>query len=183
MKRFAMASIGTLVVGLLALSASHGTAAGPPPAQLAASVFPVAAIQVGVVKSITVQALVEILQDSGYRAKIEHTSTGRPMIKSSTGGVNFRVILYDPSEEESHYEDFQIVAWFNESFEGTIDDANAWNLKKRHGSAVYDSSDNTIGISMDLTLKGGVTEDYLTEYFELWDGMLASFSQYIADAH
>ena len=133
-------------------------------------------------KTLTAEQLAGMMKEWGYRADTEASDTGRHYISSSTGGTNFTIVFYD-STTDGVYEDIHMGAWFNDSFEGTIADANNWNLKKRHAYAIYDGSDNTSGLQMDLTVKGGVTEEYLKAYFRMWEGYLNEFEGYLAAAH
>lgn len=183
MKRSMAATMLVGIVGLLVLSSPLGAAAGVRSDEASANTQPSAAAPQRLLTSITAKTLRDLLQDAGYRAEVKETATGRPMISSSTGGVKFTILLYDPTGANSRYEDFQLIAWFNDSYEGTVEDANAWNMKKRHLHAIFDKSDNSVGVAMDVTLAGGVTKEHLKEYFRLWDGMLGGFVKYLSDAH
>lgn len=183
MKRTMAATMVVGIAGLVVLSSPLGAAAGLRSAEASATSLGDSATQQRLYESINVETLATLLQDAGYRAEVKETKTGRPMISSSTGGVKFQILLYDPTGVGSRYEDFQCVAWFNDSYEGTMADANAWNMKKRHLHAMYDRSDNSVGVAMDVTMVGGVTDEHLKEQFKLWDAMLGGFVKYLADAH
>ena len=133
-------------------------------------------------EAISAHGYAALLQEWGYRAEIDTFKSGRPYIQSSVGGSKFNCIFYDPTEGDE-YEDIQFSAWFDESFEGTVVDANEWNMKKRHALAVYDKSDGMVGLQVDLTLKGGVTDEFLKSYVAMWEMYLMSFKSYLADAH
>lgn len=138
-------------------------------------------------ESAELHSLAALLQELGYRASPDRFESGRGYISSSSGGTRFVIVLYDCDEENgaraNTCEDIHLSAWFGRSFEGTIQDANEWNMLKRHAKAVYDADDGTVGIQMDLTLKGGVTRAYLEEYLQLWERYLATFRQFLSNAH
>ena len=137
--------------------------------------------QAPLLEVIVLDSLVSMMQESGYAAKTGQFKSGRDYISSSTGGTSFQVTMYDC--EGAVCEDIQFAAWFGTSYEGTVEDANAWNLRRRHAKAVYDPSDNTVGLYMDITLVGGVTRAHFEEYLSLWDQYLGTFKQYLSDAH
>ena len=133
--------------------------------------------------TLTADQLAGMMQGWGYRAESKVRDSGRAYISTGSGGTNYTIVFYDLKDDDGTYEDIHMVAWFNDSFEGTMADANNWNLKNRHAYAIYDGSDNTVGLNMDLTLKGGVTATYLEKYIEMWGGYLQKFESYLAQAH
>jgi len=135
-----------------------------------------------VLRMLTADDLSTMMQGWGYKATSKVRESGRPYVSSGAGGISFSIVFYDKKGDDV-YEDIHMAAWFNDSFEGTMADANNWNLKNRHAYAVYDGNDNTVGLNMDLTVKGGVTEAYLETYIAMWGVYLHNFHVYLADAH
>lgn len=134
-----------------------------------------------ILEVVVLDTVASMMQEAGYAAKLGQFKSGRGYISSSAGGTSFQVTMYDC--EEGVCEDIQFAAWFGSSYEGTVQDANAWNLRRRHAKAVYDDSDDTVGLYMDITFAGGVTRTHFEEYLSLWDRYLGTFKSYLRDAH
>lgn len=125
----------------------------------------------------TVDEVVDLMHEAGFRAKLLVDSGGYPYIESGAGGLIFEVNFYgcDNATPERC-----LQLQFRASF--TTDDAQKekalqYNVDKVFGR-VYNLEGSTY-IEHPMHTNGGVTGDYLINNLLLWDNVLGEFAGYI----
>ncbi len=124
------------------------------------------------------EALVNIIQDMGYRASLETDSEGDPMIRSSVGGTQFAVVFYGCNDD---HRDCQIVlfkAGYELNDKVGLDVINQWNATRLFGRAYLDEVSDP-WIELVLNMQGGVTRSQFERTFEWWETSVGEFEDEI----
>ena len=130
--------------------------------------------------SINGEEMAELMRLWGYRADLYTTSEGFPEIESGTQGVNFWVLFFECGEEGGEKQrcfDIQFHSVFSDVPEVTPDLINEWNSTWRFYSAYI--QDDSVRITTDMTLYGGVTAENIEENLLLFDTGLGDFLEFI----
>lgn len=119
-----------------------------------------------------------ILQEAGYKAKLEQGQTSK-FVKSAINGVNFSVHFYWVDSATNRARSIQFIAYFKTSMpkEKAIQVANKWNGTKRYAKVSVDQ-DNDFQIDVDFDLAEGVVAEQVGHMVEHWGALLAQFIQF-----
>lgn len=131
------------------------------------------------VHALTIEGLRDLLQRFGYRAEIVSDDAARvTLLRSATSGMNFDIRFGNAlASEPGRYVDFSFLGLFKVEGELPLGPLNAWNNARRFGRLHLDQG--FLLLDMDVTLAGGVGEDHLRAYLEIWDQLLQGLVGYL----
>jgi hypothetical protein len=122
--------------------------------------------------------LVSIIQNLGYRAKLEVDADGDPMIRSSVGGTQFAVVFYGCSAEHDECQILLFKAGYDLVDKVGMEVINQWNATRLFGRAYLDDIQDP-WLEMVLNVNGGVTRQQFETTFEWWESSLGEFEDEI----
>jgi hypothetical protein len=121
--------------------------------------------------------LVSIIQDLGFQAKLEKDNVGDPVIRSSSGGVDFRIYFYE-CKNNKRCQSLHFSVGYDLADGSSLDAVQQWNADKRFASAYLDDEADPF-LQMDLNTEGGITQDNFENTFELWQSLKGEFEEFI----
>lgn len=127
--------------------------------------------------SITPEAIADALRKTGYRATVAEYQE-RPQVRSAAQGIGFFVAFgaVDPNSA-GRYVDFAFQCWI--SIEGPLraDLIDGWNQTRRFARLFRQGS--LLVLTMDVLVAGGVRDEHLGAYCELWDQVIRDFIRHL----
>jgi hypothetical protein len=134
----------------------------------------------GNIDRITPEDLASMIQTVGFKAKIEENHQGVKIIRSTSNGWNTSICLFDVNNNECTA--IQFALWLTDQ-DRTVSLAkiNDFNSNWRYAKAGIDTSDNSICLRMDVSLKGGVSSAYIDHMIVLWDNLVSAFRGFMAE--
>lgn len=124
------------------------------------------------------EALVSIIQDMGYRARLEVDGAGDPLIRSSVGGTHFAVVFYGCSEDHDQCQILLFKAGYELKRKVALELINEWNATRLFGRAYLDDVDDP-WLELVLNVRGGVTREQFEQTFEWWESSVGEFEKEI----
>ncbi len=125
------------------------------------------------------KSVVTAMQDAGYRALLETDDVGDPMIRSSDGGVDFRIFFYNCTDH-TDCRTIQFYVGYSEPTNATLETMNAWNRDNRFGRA-YLGDDGIARLEMDVDLDdGGLSQALFEDNLEFWATLMSRFADHIS---
>lgn len=118
-----------------------------------------------VVERVTIQDVVDLLGDEGYRPDIDDENSCTFKIQ----GYNAQIILYNDGEALQFH-----ASWVNS--DATLESLNDWNQNWYFGRAYLDEKDNP-HLEVDLDLAGGVTVDRIKDYIKTCQDLIVNFAK------
>src|SRR6478735_9030701 len=82
-------------------------------------------------------ALMAIIRELGFQAKLEEDNIGDPVIRSSSGGVDFRVYFYE-CKNNKRCKSLHFSVGYDLADGASLDVVQEWNADKRFASAYLD---------------------------------------------
>ena len=126
------------------------------------------------------QAIVNALQNAGYKATLGKDNTGDPLIDSSSGGSNFSIFFFGCTQNKD-CRTIQFFAGYS-SHKPSLSLINDWNSKKRFGRA-YISDKGAARIEMDVDMDdGGMSTKLFEDNLEFWVAIMSAFEKHIASS-
>jgi hypothetical protein len=122
-------------------------------------------------------ALIDIIQGLGFQAKLEKDDIGDPVIRSSSGGVDFRIYFYE-CKNNKRCKSLHFSVGYDLADGSSLDAVQAWNADKRFASAYLDADSDPF-LQMDINTDGGITQQNFENSFELWQSLKGEFEQFI----
>ena len=122
-------------------------------------------------------ALIAIIQELGFQAKLEKDDIGDPVIRSSSGGVDFRIYFYD-CKNNKRCKSLHFSVGYDLADGASLDAVQVWNADKRFASAYLDDESDPF-LQMDINTEGGITQKNFENTFELWQSLKGEFEQFI----
>src|SRR5262245_63232363 len=122
-------------------------------------------------------ALIAIIQDLGFQAKLETDDVGDPVILSSSGGVDFRIYFYE-CKNNKRCKSLHFSVGYDLADGSSLDAVQQWNADKRFASAYLDGESDPF-LQMDINTDGGITQKNFENTFELWQELKGEFEQFI----
>src|SRR5262245_7338056 len=122
-------------------------------------------------------ALIKIVQDLGFQAKLEKDDVGDPVIRSSSGGVDFRIYFYE-CKNNKHCKSLHFSVGYDLADGSSLDVMQQWNADKRFASAYLDGEADPF-LQMDINTEGGITQANFENSFQLWQSLKGEFEQFI----
>ena len=123
-------------------------------------------------------ALVNIIQDLGYRATLEVDGEGDPLIRSSVGGTQFALVFYGCSEQHDGCQILLFKAGYELNEKVGMEVINQWNATRLFGRAYLDDVSDP-WIELVLNMHGGVTRTQFEKTFEWWETSVGEFEDEI----
>jgi len=123
------------------------------------------------------EALVAIIRELGFQAKLEQDDIGDPVIRSSSGGVDFRVYFYECKNNE-RCKSLHFSVGYDLAGGASLDAVQEWNADKRFASAYLDDERDPF-LQMDINTDGGITQKNFEISFHLWQSLKGEFEQFI----
>ena len=121
-----------------------------------------------------------LLQDLGYRAKLELAESGHPVILTTSGGLKYGIYFYGCDAEKKNCTTVTFSSYWTAKERAGPLDMNEWNRTMRFGSAFMDAEGNPT-LQMHVNLAHGVSRKNLLDTFEWWDTVLPRFHSFLAD--
>ena len=134
--------------------------------------------QLEIVDGTDPEALVDIIQDLGYRATLEVDGEGDPLIRSSVGGTQFALVFYGCSEQHDGCQILLFKAGYELNDKVGMDVINQWNATRLFGRAYLDDVRDP-WIELVLNMQGGVTRAQFEKTFEWWETSVGEFEDEI----
>lgn len=126
------------------------------------------------------EKIANILQDLGFRAKLETTSSNTPRIESSSGG-KFFYIYFVGCKDGANCKAINFSTYWIFEKKVPIETVNSWNLEKFVGKAFLDK-DGDVFLQFFVNLDmGGVERKNFEDTIEWWQLALGQFAKYIAE--
>ena len=122
-------------------------------------------------------ALMAIIRELGFQAKLEEDNIGDPVIRSSSGGVDFRVYFYE-CKNNKRCKSLHFSVGYDLADGSSLDAVQQWNADKRFASAYLDGESDPF-LQMDVNTDGGVTQQNFENTFQLWQSLKGEFEQFI----
>ena len=122
-------------------------------------------------------ALIAIIQELGFQARLEKDDVGDPIIRSSSGGVDFRIYFYE-CKNNKRCKSLHFSVGYDLADGSSLDAVQAWNADKRFASAYLDGESDPF-LQMDINTDGGITQKNFENSFELWQSLKGEFEQFI----
>jgi hypothetical protein len=123
---------------------------------------------------ITVEALKETLQATGYRVEL-FQADDLVFLRSATGGLPFEIRLVNALPGSDSYADITFVTLFAVNGAFPHDLLNQWNRSRRFARLFLDRPNSTnefLVLCMDVSLAGGVASHYLSTKIMIWDALV-----------
>ena len=122
-------------------------------------------------------ALIAIIRELGFQAKLEQDNVGDPVIRSSSGGVDFRVYFYE-CKNNKRCKSLHFSVGYDLAGGSSLDAVQVWNSDKRFASAYLDDESDPF-LQMDINTDGGITQQNFENSFQLWQSLKGEFEQFI----
>ena len=122
-------------------------------------------------------ALMAIIRELGFQAKLEEDNIGDPVIRSSSGGVDFRVYFYE-CKNNKRCKSLHFSVGYDLAAGSSLDAMQEWNADKRFASAYLDDERDPF-LQMDVNTDGGITQTNFENSFQLWQSLKGEFEQFI----
>jgi hypothetical protein len=123
--------------------------------------------------------VVQALQDTGYKAKLDKDSTGDPMVSSSASGYDFDIMFYG-CKDHKQCDSLQMRVSFEKDGANTPALANKWNSDKRFSQA-FISDKGSFVVDYDVTTAGGLTKANFADVIDWWSVTLGNLKTFFAD--
>ena len=124
------------------------------------------------------RALVNIIQELGYRATLEVDGEGDPLIRSSVGGTQFALVFYGCSDQHDGCQILLFKAGYELNDKVGMDVINQWNATRLFGRAYLDDVSDP-WLELVLNMHGGVTRAQFEKTFEWWETSVGEFEEEI----
>jgi hypothetical protein len=121
--------------------------------------------------------LAGMIQELGFQAKLSKDDVGDPVIRSSSGGVEFNIYFYDCTRNQ-HCKSLHFSAGYDLPDGTTLETVQRWNADKRFASAYLDHENDPF-LQMDVNTEGGITEKNFERWFGLWQALKGEFEAFI----
>ncbi len=130
---------------------------------------------------LTLNSLREILQQAGYRVEtITDPVANIVYLRSATNGLAFDVRPGNRLAGDSEsFADTAFTAVLQVQGELPLDLVNRWNATRRF--ARLQLSQPFLVLSLDVSVTGGVTANYLRAQIEIWDHLVQQLIAYLRD--
>jgi hypothetical protein len=123
------------------------------------------------------QSVVSAMQQAGYRATLETSKSGKPVIRSAANGSEFTVMFDDCNAQNGACKSLAFVAWYKAKPGWTLQRMNQWNDEKKFLRAYIDK-DGDVATDYWMTTVGGLTDANFKDaldWFVVISGQLFQF--------
>jgi hypothetical protein len=123
-------------------------------------------------KGVTGKEVADILQNEGYKAKLETDSVGDPIIRTSMSGVNVNILFYDCKNDRC--DSLQFVTGFDLEDGTTNAVINKFNSDYRYAAAYLDDENDPF-LRYDFTVDHSDHAEHIISQVGTWEDVLNSF--------
>lgn len=125
------------------------------------------------------QRLAEIIQDLGYKAKLETDDAGDPVIRSAVGGSQFSVLFFN-CNADSHDQCTLLLyrIGYSLSNKPSAENIESWNENALVGRAYRDEDDDP-WLEWAVNMDGGVSRKNFEDTFDWWEVSVGDFEKHI----
>jgi hypothetical protein len=123
------------------------------------------------------QSVIAAMQQAGYRATLDTTRSGKPVIRSAANGSDFTVMFDDCNDQNSACKSLAFVAWYKAKPGWTLQRLNRWNDEKKFLRAYIDK-DGDLATDYWITTVGGLPDANFKDaldWFVVMSGQLFKF--------
>jgi Putative bacterial sensory transduction regulator len=129
--------------------------------------------QATVYDTVTSSDVSAIITRTGGAPKIGKTDDGDPRIRFDSNGVEITVDFYG-CDKAGICKSLNIWAGWETDEPFDLEDINTWNYETRYGKAFSD--DDAVYLDLDLDLAGGVTNEKIKAFMDLYLGQVEEFA-------
>ena len=116
--------------------------------------------------------LVAILQDAGYKAKLETDDEGDPLVRTGMSGVNVVIFFYDCKAHRCGSLQFSVGLDLEDGTKTAI--LNRFNRNYRYVRAYLDD-ENDPYLKFDFEVLNTAHADYIVSQIDIWEDLLGEF--------
>jgi hypothetical protein len=120
--------------------------------------------------------LVKILQDAGYRAKLDTDKDGDPMVRTGMNGLNVYIYSYDCEHHRCGSLQLSVGVDMKQGTAPAV--INKFNIDYRYGRAYLDN-DNDPFLLFDFEVRNTHHEQYIASQLDTWEDLLGAFTDAI----
>lgn len=125
------------------------------------------------------ERMVSVIQELGYRAKLDVDNIGDPIIHSSVGGTDFSLQFFGCTEDNNDQCKLLLFKVGYDLSEGmNLKAVNSWNQEALFGRAYLDDEDDP-WFELEVNMYGGVSRQNFEFTFNRWEVTVASFEEHI----
>ena len=125
------------------------------------------------------ERMASVIQELGYRAKLDVDDIGDPIIHSSVGGTNFVLQFFGCTEDNNDQCKLLLFKVGYDLSEGmTLEAVNSWNKKAVVGRAYLDDEGDP-WFELEVNMNGGVSRQNFEVTFDMWEDSVGDFEEYI----
>jgi hypothetical protein len=123
--------------------------------------------------------IASVIQDLGYRAKLEVDDDGDPVIRSGAGGSNFSIQFYGCKEDSNDECDLLLFSTgYDFDEETALETINSWNEQALVGRAYLDD-DGDPRFDWAVNMRDGVSRENFEDSIRRWAESLGDFEDHI----
>ncbi len=126
------------------------------------------------------RAVVQAMQDAGYKAALKKDEKGEPYIESAANGSNFTIQFYG-CKNATDCPSLQFYSWYKKEPWYTVELANRWNIAKRFIKAMIDK-DGDLATTFDVTTAGKTTVANFADAIDWWSVMSGELFDFLDKA-
>lgn len=120
--------------------------------------------------------LVQILQDAGYKAKLDTDSDGDPLVRTSMDGLDVTIFTYDC--EKRRCGSLQLSVGIDLPHGTTAAVVNKFNTDYRYARAFLDD-ENDPYLRFDFEVRNTRHAEFITSQLDSWEKVLGAFTDAI----
>ena len=125
------------------------------------------------------EGMISIIQDLGYRAKLDVDNTGDPIIHSSVGGTEFSLQFFGCTEDNNDQCKMLLYKVGYDLDEGSdLKAVNSWNEMTLVARAYLDDESDP-WLEWAINMYGGVSRQNFEDTFNWWEIALANFEDHL----
>lgn len=132
-----------------------------------------------IVDATSPKKLMAIIQDMGYRAKLDTDNVGDPVIESSVGGTDFFIQFFGCTSDRNDRCTLILFKVGYDMTDGTsLRHINEWNTNALVGRVYLDDEDDP-WLEWAVNLDKGVSRKNFEESFNRWEIAVGEFEDHI----
>lgn len=123
-------------------------------------------------RGITAQEMAALLQEQGYKAKVEVDDDGDPMVRTRMGGVGVTVFFYDCNDQRCGSLQFQTGLDLEKGTTPAV--TNRFNREYRYASAYLDEENDPF-LQFDFEVLHTQHTEHVVSQIDVWEELLGEF--------
>jgi Putative bacterial sensory transduction regulator len=122
-------------------------------------------------------SIIQVLQDLGYRAQMDASDSGDPLIRSAADGTNFRIWFYG-CDGNSGCTGLNFSAGFDLAKGTTYEAIDSWNDGQLLGYANLDDEKDPF-LNYFVVTNGGISKEAFESVLARWELAIVDFKKHI----